>query len=166
MGWRAGSTWQAARSSTSRGCETAASTASGPSSTRRTRSRRRRPARAQHPPGELERDDQEEHGEAELERSLRHGVRDDDPGKHAERRERADEGALAEPNVAVAPLAPGAREGDRHDREQRRRLGMELAFTEEDRERRDKQDPAPDAEEAGHSAAGETEHRCEQVVHP
>src|SRR5947207_5890627 len=163
--WRAASTWPAARSFTSRGCETAASIASAPSSTRRTRSTLRTPASAQHPPRELEGDDQEERGEAELERSLRHRVRDEDPGQHAERRERAHERAVAEPDVAVARLAPRARERDRHDREQGRRLGVELALAEEDRERRDEQDPAADAEQAAHGAAGETEHRCEHVVH-
>src|SRR5436190_741284 len=116
-------------------------------------------------PGERLFRGREEVGEAELERSLRHRVRDEDPGQHADRRERAHERAVAEPHVAVARLAPRARERDRHDREQGRRLGVELALAEEDRERRDEQDPAADAEQAAHGAAGETEHRCEHVVH-
>ena len=58
--------------------------------------------------------------------------------------------------VAVPVLAPRADDRDGHDRQQRRRLGLEVRQPEEDRQRRDEERAAADAEEprdhAGHDA--------------
>ena len=62
-------------------------------------------------------------------------------------------------------LAPGADQRDRDDREQRGRLGAHLRLVEKDRQRRDEEDAAADAEHAADGAAGEPEDRCEHVVH-
>ena len=46
---------------------------------------------------------------------------------------------VAQPHVAVAVLRVRADDRDRHDRQQRRRLGLDLVEAEEDHERRDEQ---------------------------
>ena len=83
----------------------------------------------------MARDQQQQRREGDLERSLRDRVRDHDADQHPERRERSDQQAVAQPDVAVAVLSPGAGGGDRDDREQRGRLGADLRLVEEDGER-------------------------------
>ena len=84
-------------------------------------------------PDQLRGEEQDQAGEADLERALGDVVRDHRARDHAERREHPDHDAVPQPHVAVAVLAPGADERDRHDRDQRGGLGLELGLVEEDR---------------------------------
>ena len=60
-------------------------------------------------------------------------------------------------------LPPGARDDRRQDREQRRRLGIELREAERE-QGRDEEDPAADAEEARETPGREAEHEREEDV--
>ena len=70
---------------------------------------------------------QRQGGEGELWRSLADFVCDDDADRDSQRRERADHETLARSHVAVALLAPGGDDRDRHDRQERSRFGLDLA---------------------------------------
>ena len=88
-----------------------------------------------------------------------------DADQHPEWREGREDEPVADANVAVAVLAPGADHRDGDDRQQRRRLGTDLGLVEEDDERRHEQDPAPDAEQPADRPAGEPEQRGAHVLH-
>src|SRR4051794_24495347 len=97
-------------------------------------------------------DDQHEAGEGDLDGALRDEVDDRDAGDRARDRGRPEDRAVAQAHVAVAVLAPGADERHRHDREQRGRLGVDLAEAEEDRQRGHEQHAAADAQQPGEDA--------------
>src|SRR5206468_2669670 len=68
-----------------------------------------------------------------------------------------DDDPVAEPHVPVAPLPPGSDEGDDHDRQERRALGAQLAFVEEQDQAGHEQDAAADADHAADDAGGEAD---------
>src|ERR687886_612268 len=100
----------------------------------------------------LRRDDEHEPGERHLDRALGQQVDDRDARDGARDRRRPEHRAVAQADVAVAALAPGAHERHRHDREQRGRLRVDLAEAEEDGQRGHEEDAAADAEEPGQDA--------------
>ena len=77
-----------------------------------------------------------EQGEADLERALRHRVRHDRPRQHAERATAARSRPRVEAGRCRTDLAPRPDDRHRDDRQQRRRLGVNLALVQEDHERR------------------------------
>src|SRR5680860_76529 len=113
-------------------------------------------------------DEQHECGEGEFEGALGDLVGDDDADQHAERREGADHGRVAQVEVAVAVLSGGADQGDDDDHQQRGRLALDLAEAEEDRQRRDEEDAPADADQAAGEAAGGGDQDRDQDVgaHP
>ena len=109
----------------------------------------RRP-RTQRAPHELPRDEQQDQQrEADLERALGHGVGEHDAARRARHREHAR--ASRPSRRSTLPCARwrhGADERHRDDRQQRRRLGVELAQAEAERQRGHEQRAAADAEQA------------------
>src|SRR4051812_25145946 len=101
-----------------------------------------------HPGG----DHEHQPGEHHLHDALRHDVDDRDAGNRAGDRRRAEQGAVAQVDVAVALLTPRADDRHGHDRQQRRRLGVALVEAQEDCQRGDEEDPAAHPEEAGEQA--------------
>src|SRR3954454_16312451 len=97
----------------------------------------------------LPRDDEHESGERDLHDALGHDVDDGDTGDRPGDGRRAEQPAVAQAHVAVAVLAPRADDRHRHDRQQRRRLGIDLVEPEEHRQRGDEEDAAADSEQAG-----------------
>src|SRR5688500_9386414 len=99
------------------------------------------------PPCELPGDGQQEHGEETPERALRERRRHLHSGLDADDRGETEDERASPPDVSVVTLAPRAGSDRGQDREERGRLGVELAEPEPD-EGRDEEDPAADPEEA------------------
>src|SRR2546423_194873 len=114
---------------------------------------------------ELSREHEGQAGEQKLESAFRDGVRDRHPGRDAKRRDNAEDDPVANPDVSVAVLAPGSQRRDEDDRQQRGRLGADLALVEEDRQGGHEDDSAADPDETPEGAAGEPQYGCGDVLH-
>src|SRR4051812_16006828 len=86
-------------------------------------------------------------GERQLQRPLGERIGQEYSADHPERRQRGNDQALANVDVAVAVLSPRADERDGDDRQQRRRLGAQLGEPEEEHEPGHEEHAAP---EPGH----------------
>ena len=92
---------------------------------------------------------------------LRQCDRDERAREHPRDRSRPERESEARPEIPVAALVPRTGGDRRQDREQRRRLRLELAQAEGD-ERGYEQDPAADAEQPGEDPRCEAERKREQ----
>src|SRR5262245_52184607 len=101
-------------------------------------------------PRELGGREEQQDAEPDPQDTPRRDVSDQGARDRRERRQRADQGSVAPADLGR--LAPGAEERDGDDGEERRRLGVELAQAEHERERGHEEDAAADAEEAGQGA--------------
>jgi hypothetical protein len=99
-------------------------------------------------PRELRSHEEHEDGEEAAQRGLRQRVGRQDAELDAGHRDGADHGRGTPPHVSVEMLPP--RPGHHHgqDRQERRRLGVDLAEIEQQDERRHEDQTAADAEEA------------------
>src|SRR5258707_13672063 len=86
-----------------------------------------------------------ERREGKLQDTLGDVVGDADADQDPERGEDADDQGLADANIAVGILAEGADQGDDDDHQHRGRLALDLAEADEDPQRRDEKEAAPDA---------------------
>src|SRR3954447_16366044 len=104
--------------------------------------------------GHLGGDEEEQAGEDDLERPLGDRVGERNPRPGAEHAEQPEHDTVVEAQVAVAVLAVGAQDGDGDHRQQRRRLGVDLAEARHEDERRHEEDSPAQAEETGDHAGG------------
>src|SRR5215207_1123114 len=117
------------------------------------------------PEHELHSDHERQPGEDQLQGALRNLVRGHHPDHDAERRERPDHQPVPNPDVAVAELSPDGDERHRNDRQQRRRLRLDLRLIEEDRERGHEEDPASHPEQATGQPARKAQDQGRDLAH-
>ena len=96
---------------------------------------------------------------------LGHRVGDHRPRQHSEQRQHPITSPCRSRTLPYRDLAPCPDDRHRDDRQQRGRLGVQLALVQEDHERRDEQDATADAHQAADGSAEQADQYRRELVH-